>query len=319
MPALIGPMMGPVVGGFITQYFHWRWIFLINLPIGVFGFFLVTRLIKELPIQRPPRFDLPGFLIVGVGFAFAQFWLECLGRGVISPPAEWALFIGAGVAFFLYVRYAANQVNPVLDLKLFKIPTFRISIWWGSLSRIGIGGTPFLLPLLLQVGFGLDPLHAGIMVFVSISGAFFMRLGFSRVLRKLGLRRALIMNSGFLAALLVGFLFISPTTPHWFLYIYFFVVGFFRSVQFISLNMSSFGDLPTESMSKGNTIFTISHRLSMGIGTTVAAVALAGFGIQAPGSPPHFHLAFITLAVIEAASIFGLWRLHPSAGREITG
>jgi EmrB/QacA subfamily drug resistance transporter len=319
LPALIGPMAGPVVGGFITQYFSWRWIFLINLPIGVIGLFLVMRLIKALPAQKPPPFDLPGFLIVAAGFALAQFWLECVGRDIVSPVVQVALFVAFISTFLAYGRYARSHANPVLDLNLFKIPSFSISIWWGSLSRLGIGGTPFLLPLLLQVGFGLAPSHAGILVFVSIVGAFFQRLGFSSVMRALGLRRTLVGNAIILTILLAGFILIDPATPQWFLVSYLFVFGFLRSVQFLSLNMASYADLGPEVMTRGNTIFTVSHRLSMSAGISVAAVALSAFGGHAHPGQQHFHTAFAVLAAIEFISIWGLWRMHPTTGREITG
>jgi len=320
IPALIGPMAGPVIGGFITEYFNWRWIFLINLPIGGLSIYLIQRLVDEVPASRPPPFDFPGFVIVGAGFAMAQFWLECVGRTIIGIPAQIGLFVAAVVTFMGYGWYAKRQANPALDLKLFALPTFSISVLWGSVARIGIGGSPFLLPLLFQVGFGFDAFHAGLLMFVSTSGAFLMRVGFSRLLRILGLRQVLLLNSLILAVMLPGFIFFHADTTHWLIVSYLFVFGFMRSIQFLALNMLSYADLTPDTMSKANSVFTVGQRLSMSAGVAVAAALLSFSTLGAARiTESHFHFVFVALGVFELASLWGFWRLDPSAGKEITG
>jgi len=248
-----------------------------------------------------------------------QFWLECLGRHIISIPAQIALFVGAIAAFLGYRRYAAGQANPALDLNLFSLPNFSTSVLWGSVARIGVGASPFLLPLLFQVGFGIDPFHAGILMFVSTSGAFFMRVGFSRVLRKLGLRRVLLLNSVILAGMLPGFILFHATTTHWLLVGYLFTFGFMRSIQLQALGLLGYADLTTDSMSKGTSISTVGQRLSMSAGVAVAGALLSVF---ASGSPKiaasQFQPVFAILGVFEVIAIWGFWRLQPTAGHEIT-
>ncbi|TAL01518.1 MAG: MFS transporter [Rhodospirillaceae bacterium] len=320
MPALIGPMAGPVVGGFITEYFSWRWIFLINIPIGIASIHLILRLVQEVPARRPPPFDFPGFVIVGAGFAMAQFWLECVGRNIIAVSAQIVLFAGSVAAFFGYRQYARGHPNPALDLKLFSIPSFSISVLWGSVARMGIGASPFLLPLLFQVGFGFDPFHAGILMFVSTSGAFFMRVGFSRVIRIWGLRRVLVLNSAILAVMLPGFILFHAATSHWLLVSYVFLFGFMRSIQFLSLSLLSYADLTVETISKGTSIFTVGQRLSMGAGVAVAGGLLTIFASgNAKIMETDFHPVFAILGLFELIALWGFWRLHPMAGREITG
>src|SRR5947199_6037843 len=195
IPAMIGPMVGPVVGGFLTSYASWRWIFYLNIAIGVIGGILAAWRFEDFRAPAPTRFDLIGFVIAGVSLLLLEFAIENVGPPMIAPAIGLALFPLAAASFFLYRRHARNTQSPVLDLDLLKIKTFRIGTLTGGICRIGLDATPFLLPLFFQIGFGLSPLHAGLLSFSSTLGAMFVR-SFSRaVLRTFGFRRTLVGRS----------------------------------------------------------------------------------------------------------------------------
>src|SRR5665213_772638 len=203
-PALIGPMLGPPVGGFITTYATWHWIFIINVPIGLIGIMLATRFIPDVRAEYHHRFDLKGMVLAGLGIAGVAFGLSVLGLNFL-PWTVVAALIGGGALFMgAYLVHARHTENPALDLTLFRIPTFRASVLGGFIFRLGIGALPFLLPLLLQVGFGKTPLQSGLITFTSAMGAMGMKLVAVTALRHFGFRTILvvdaIISAGFLAA-----------------------------------------------------------------------------------------------------------------------
>jgi len=318
-PALIGPIAGPVLGGFITQYFSWHWIFLINIPVGIANILLVLKLVENIPPQRTGPFDFAGFLLVGAGLAMAQFGLECIGHQIFPLVWQVALVVGSAGALLLYRAYARRRANPVIELKLFSLPNYSASILWGGVARIGAAGTSFLLPLFFQVGFGYTPVHAGTLVLVSMVGALFMRAGFAPLLRTMGLRNVLIGNGVLMTLMLAGFTTFQADSPTWILMIYLFVFGFLRSVQFLSLNMLSYADLTGDMVSKGSSLYVAGQRLSMSASVAVAAVVLS-MASRATGvvGERQFHWSFATLALMEAISQYGFWRLDRNAGHEVT-
>ncbi len=319
IPALIGPIFGPVLGGFITEYFSWHWIFLINIPIGIANILILLKFVDDIPPQQSAPFDFSGFLLVGAGLAMAQFGLECMGHAIIPVVWQMALVVGSVAMLFGYRAYARNHANPVLDLKLFRFPNFSTSILWGGLARLGSAGTSFLLPLFFQVGFGFDPIYAGTLVLVSMLGALFMRAGFASMLRLLGLRQVLLINGVLLATMLLGFNAFHAGSPGWLLMMYLFVFGFLRSVQFMSLNMLSYADLTGEMISKGSSLYFVGQRMSMSASVAVAAVVLS-VASRSAGTmgEAQFHWSFAVLALLEALSLWGFWRLDPAAGHEVT-
>ncbi|MFL5025484.1 MAG: MFS transporter, partial [Microvirga sp.] len=204
IPALVGPIVGPPLGGFITTYFHWRWIFFINIPIGILGIVLATIYVPNVREEDTPPLDFIGFLLSGFGFALLMLGFASGGRHMIPAEISTGCVVIGTICLVLYVFHARRTPHPVLQLGLLKIPTFRISVLGGSLFRIGIGAIPFLLPLMLQVGFGLSPLASGSLTFIAAVGALFMKTMAKRILEWTGFRRLLMVNAfigaGFVAA-----------------------------------------------------------------------------------------------------------------------
>ncbi|HET8696334.1 MAG TPA: MFS transporter, partial [Gammaproteobacteria bacterium] len=190
IPALLGPVVGPPLGGFITTYFHWRWIFLINVPIGLLGIALARRFIPDIREKAPPL-DWVGFLLAGGGLGLAMFGLSTFGRHLVPLEIAAATLVVGVAALAGYVAHARRHPRPLLDLNLFRLATYRVGILGGTLFRIGIGSTPFLLPLMLQLGFGLSPVQSGMLTFTSAIGAIFMKTLAARVLKRFGFRRVL--------------------------------------------------------------------------------------------------------------------------------
>ena len=188
VPALIGPVMGPPLGGFITTYFEWRWIFWINVPIGLVGLALVTRFIPDIREAAPRRLDVPGFLLLGIGLAGLVFGISASGIGLLPGPLVASLAVGGAISLLFYVRHALRVPHPLIDLALLKVHTLRASIVGGSLFRIGVGATPFLLPLLFQVGFGMTAFQSGLLTFTTAVGAITMKLTAPAILRRFGFR-----------------------------------------------------------------------------------------------------------------------------------
>src|SRR5437867_3644463 len=212
IPAMIGPMVGPIVGGTLTSYASWRWIFYLNIPIGVIGGGLALWLVVNFRAPAPARFDLVGFVIAGVGLFLLELAIENVGRPMLPPALGFTFFPLAMIMLLAYWHHARHSPSPVLDLNLLSIKTFNIGTVTGGLCRMGLDATPFMLPLLFQVGFGLSPMQAGILSFSSTLGAMLVRT-FSRVLlRWAGFRRTLVWGAVASAAITGGYALLSADT-----------------------------------------------------------------------------------------------------------
>ena len=204
IPALVGPICGPPLGGFITTYASWHWIFIINVPIGLVGVVMTTRYIADMPVERPAPFDFVGFVLSGLGIGGLAFGFSVMGLAFL-PTSVVAALIGVGaISAAAYVLHARRAPAPILDLRLFKFATFRASIFGGFMFRLGIGALPFLLPLLLQIGFNLTPFQSGLITFTGALGSMFMKAAVARVLKRFGYRPVLVYNSLISAAFLAA-------------------------------------------------------------------------------------------------------------------
>jgi EmrB/QacA subfamily drug resistance transporter len=321
IPALVGPVVGPPLGGFITTYFDWRWIFLINLPMGALGIALASRFIPDLREDAPPL-DWAGFLLAGLGLSMAMFGFSTLGRHLV-PVWLAALTLASGVgALVAYVWHAHRVTNPLLDLGLFRLTTYRAGVLGGSLFRIGIGATPFLLPLMLQLGFGLSPVRSGLLTFVSAIGAMFMKTLAASVLKRLGFRRVLVLNGLVASALLAGFGLFRPTTPHALIVAVLFVSGCFRSLQFTSLNAISYAEVDQRAMGQASTLAGMVQQLSLSLGVAIGGYLLQLTGVlrgAASTDVHNFYWAFAGVGAIAAASSLVMARLPHHAGAEMAG
>jgi len=319
VPAMLGPLLGPPLGGFITTFFSWRWIFWINVPIGILGVFLATRFIENIRERDVPKFDLKGFVLSGLGLAGFAFGLTTVGQNLLPPFVSAGLLVIGATAIYAYVRHARHSPSAPLDLKLLSIPTFRASVVGGFLFRIGIGAMPFLLPLMFQLGFGLTPLQSGLLTFAGAIGAITMRANAAPVLRRFGIKRVLVINT-FVAAAFIAACGFFADMPYWLIFALLLVGGFFRALQFTSLNSLAFADLGQRSMSKATSFTSVAQQLSITAGVAVSALALESVRLIRGDSAilaADFLPAFFVVGVISASAIFFLAPLPKNAGESL--
>ena len=319
IPALLGPMLGPPVGGFITTYFHWRYIFWINVPIGVLGVVLVSLFIDNVTADDHRPLDWRGLLLSGAGLSSLVFGLTVLGRSLVPLPLTLALIGGGALLVALYVRHARRAEAPILDLSLLRVQTFRVSVGAGSLFRIGVGAVPLLLPLMLQLGFGMSPLQSGLTTFVAAAGAMAMKATASPILDRFGFRRVLVANA------LIGAAFIGlnaayfPTTPLPLILALLLVGGYFRSLQFTGINAIAYADIEQDRMSRAVSFAAVVQQVSLSIGVAVGAGVVQAMQAHRGGALTlaDFHAAFLVVAAISATSVFAFARLPADAGASL--
>ena len=322
IPATIGPIVGPPLGGFIVTYLDWRWIFYLNVPIGVVGMALVTRYIAE--VREPGRvnFDLGGMALSGVALASTMAGLELASRGVGSSRLAAGLVVVGVLAGVFYWRHARGHPQPVLDFRLMRIATFRLSVLGGTLSRISVGSMPFLLPMMLQIGFGMSPAQSGLITFSSSAGSLFMRLSAPIFLRRLGFRNVLVWI-GLISTLLLGTTAaFRPSWPQAGLYAVLLVGGFFQSLQFIAYNTIAYADVPRPRMSAATSFYTTFQQLALSLGIATAAASLAGsMGWRGHDVPElvDFSTAFVVVAFISLLAPVVNFGMDAAAGAELSG
>jgi MFS family permease len=322
IPALLGPMVGPPIGGFVTTYLHWRWIFFINVPIGVLGITLVSLFIKNIRGEAAWPLDVKGFLLLGSGLAALVFGVTVIGRGLVDTT--WVLgLIGAGALLLgTYVLHARKAAFPILDLRLLAIPTFRASILGGSLFRIGVGALPLLLPLMLQIGFGMNAFQSGTVTFVSSAGAMLMKATAPPLLRFFGFRRILIFDALLSAGFFASYGFFTPATPVIIMMGLLLVGGFVRSLEFTSLNAIAYAEIDSAVMSRATSFTAVAQQLSLSLGIAVGAFVIE-MAQSARGAAEltaaDFRWAFVVIAVISASSIVSFLRLPSDAGVSLVG
>lgn len=319
IPAMVGPTVGPIVGGFITSWVSWRAIFFLNLPVGVTNVVLVLWLIDNFRAPAPTRFDLGGFLLCGLGLAMLELAIENLGRPLI-PSALGAAFFPAALAILaLYGWHARQRKDPVLDLALFRIRTFRIGTATGAVCRMGLDAVPFLLPLLFQLGFGMSPLHSGLLTFSSSAGAMFARSFSGPLLRLFGFRRLLVGNACLAAAVTAGCGALRADTPEWLIVLLVLMSGCVRSVQYLGLNTVSYADMPPPLLSKSTSVAGVAQQVARGFGVAVGAALLAVIAGPSRLTAADFRLAFFLVGLIPLAAAIGFLRLTPLDGADVSG
>ena len=323
IPALVGPVVGPVLGGFVVTYFDWRWIFVINLPIGLIGIVLATLFFDDIREEDVAPLDIRGFLLSSLGFAALMTGLATGGGRLLIPAwVSWSCIVAGIGLLAAYMRHARRIEHPVLNLALLRIPTFRIGVIGGSVFRIGIGAIPFLLPLMLQLGFGFDALHSGLITFASAAGALIMKTVASRVLARFGFRRVLVANALLGSAFLAASGLFTPVTPHWLMLSVLLIGGCFRSLQFTALNALSYSDVPPRAMSGATSLASVAQQLSLSLGVTAGAFALEGAGLlsgRAQIEAGDFWPAFLLVGIISASSVIWMLQLDAHAGAEVSG
>jgi len=322
VPALIGPVIGPPLGGFITTYFSWHWIFLINIPIGLLGIVMALRYIDPIKSEDPERFDLYGMVLAGIGLAGIAFGLSVAGLNLLPWSVVAALVAVGSISMTLYVMHARRTGSPVLDFSLLRLSTLRAAIVGGFMFRLGIGALPFLLPLLMQTGFGLTPFQSGLVTFSSAVGAMGMKTLAARVIRAFGFRNLMTVNALISAFFLAACALFTVSTPLLLIMIILVVGGFFRSLQFTAINTVAYAEVEPPQMSRATTLVSVNQQLALSAG-----VAVGAFSVETTMWLRHvtelnatvFAPAFVVVAVVSAASCWFFWQMPDDAGHEISG
>lgn len=322
IPALLGPVIGPPLGGFMVTYMSWHWIFLINIPIGILGIALVLRYVEDIREVGTPKLDWLGFLLSAVCLAALVSGFEAIGRDVMPPLILIGLIVLGLACGFLYRWHAQRSAHPILDLELMRIPTFAISTLGGNLCRFAVGATPFLLAMLLQVGFGLSPFAAGMITFASAAGALLMKFVATPIVQRFGFRRVLTVNSllaGSFVAICATF---TADTPVWLMISILLLGGFFRSLQFTGVNTLTYADISPERMSHASSFAAMAQQVGITLGVGVAAVTL-NISMTLRGAETldvnDVIAGFIVVGLLCAASFFSFRRLDPMAGSQLHG
>ncbi|WP_308600308.1 DHA2 family efflux MFS transporter permease subunit [uncultured Dysgonomonas sp.] len=319
-PALVAPILGPVVGGYLTTYWTWHWIFYLNIPISIICVILAWRFIPEEEKHNLPkkRFDLVGFVLSGSALVGFMYGVELLSRREV-PYYVSVLLILVSICLLLFnVRYSKHISNPLIDYSVIRIPTYKVTIFTGSLSRMVIGVAPYLIPLMFQEGFGLNPFESGSLFLATMAGNLAMKPATIWVMRHYNFRTVLVVN-GFLVALFSFFTaLLLPTTPVILIVVVMFLSGMFRSMQFSAITTLAFAEIPQQQMTAANTLYSTVQQMSTGMGIAMGAVFLR-FSNMINGYSEHytvadFRLAFIFVAILGIISLYGFTKLTPDAG-----
>ncbi len=322
VPALIGPICGPPLGGFITTYASWHWIFLINVPIGLAGIIMASSYITNVRIEHRDPFDFVGFILAGLAVAGLAFGLSVMGLDFLPTNIVVTLLAVGAVAAVAYVIHARRTPAPILDLNLLRLPTFRASILGGFLFRLGIGALPFLLPLLLQIGFNLTPFQSGMITFTSALGSMFMKAAVASVLNRFGYRNVLLYNALLSSAFLTACATFVPGMPFPVMIAILLSGGFFRSLQFTSINTIAYAEIEPAKMSRATALTAAAQQLSLSTGVAVGALVVEitlrlkhGAAMSAADFPP----AFLVIGALAATAALAFMQLSPDAGAELSG
>ncbi len=322
-PALVAPILGPPLGGWISTHWSWHWIFLPNLPLGTAAFVAALWLIRD-GEHRTDGFDLPGFVLSGLGFALFMGGIELASRADLPAWAGvTALLAGLGL-LGLSARHLRHTENPLFGLAPLGIATFRVTAVGGSLFRTAIGTAPFLLPLMFQLGFGWSAVRAGSLLLWLFAGNLAMKPATTWAMQRFGFRRVLVGNGLMVAAGFAACALLQADTPMPAMAALLFVCGMNRSMQFTALNTVGFADVPAAQMRDATTLFSVLQQMNAGMGIAIGALALSLACLLRGGDAAHaatadFHLAFWLIAGLALLAVIDSARLPRDAGRHLLG
>jgi EmrB/QacA subfamily drug resistance transporter len=323
IPGLIGPMLGPVAGGFIVAYFHWRVIFFLNIPIGLFGLYMVDRHLQDYREAHTHPLDVIGLLLFGSGVGLLSYVLEVFGEHGANQLEISAMLVVSLVLLAAYGFRATRTTLPLLRLNLFRIRTFRASVDGSFFTRLGIGGIPFLFPLLYQVGLGFSPIESGLLMMPQALAAMSLKLTMPRILALIGYRGVLISNTVILGVMIILFATIGPGTPIWLIVLQAFFFGFFTSLQYTSMNTLVYADITAEQTSSASTIASTMQQMSVSFGIAAASLTTAffipdRFHSTAPEMIHGIHRAFLVLGVATIFSTLVFTELKSDDGDSVS-
>lgn len=322
MPALLGPVLGPPIGGFIVTFLDWRWIFFINLPISLLGVALTARFMPNVREDTGAPLDIRGFVLSGLALAGVVFGMENVGRGVV-PPAVVAALIGGGlVCGWLYYLHFRKARAPILDLDILRIQTFRAATVGGLFTRLSNGASPFLLSLLLQIAFGLSAFQTGLLTFASAAGALVMKITAGPIIRRFGFKTVLVVNTLVTTCTFGSYALFTAATPHALIILVLLTSGFFRSLQFTALNTLAYADVPQDHMSRATSFAGVFQQLAQSLGVGVSALLIRVIldlrHTQAMGQA-EIGPGFVVVGALSLFSLFFLLPLPNDAGTEVSG
>ena len=317
MPGLVGPILGPVLGGVLVTWASWHWIFLINIPIGVAGLIYAR---KYMPNFTTPRrsFDMGGFFLFGLSLVLFSSGMELFGEKIVATWLALSVILSGVLLFLLYIRHARRHPTPLISLSLFNTRTFSVGVAGNIASRLGTGCVPFLMPLMLQVGFGYPALIAGCMMAPTAMGSILAKSTVTQVLRWFGYRKTLVGVTVFIGLMIAQFSLQSAALPVWMLILPLFVLGMAMSTQFTSMNTITLADLTDENASSGNSVLAVTQQLSISLGVAVSAAVLRFYeGFDSANTVEQFHYTFITMGALTVVSALVFMLLKPKDGRNL--
>lgn len=323
-PALVAPIIGPPLGGFITRYADWRWIFFINVPLGLVAIILALRIIPNIVEETRRPFDMPGFVATSVAMVSLVYAMELLGAAHPQSGLTFGLLATGSLALLYALRHFQKTPWPMIRLDAMQVPTFRVTMYGGSLFRASISAVPFLLPLMFQVGFGMDAFRSGLLVLAVFVGNLTIKPATTPLIRWLGFRKLLLINGGLNVLSLLACAFLTPQTPVWLIMLILYLGGVFRSIQFTAVSTLAFSDVPSAQMSYANTLFSTATQLAVGLGITLGAIGIRiGEKVSemtglaaAPGM--SFRLAFAAIALVCLVGMLDTLRLEKDAGSAVS-
>ena len=332
-PGIAAPVIGPPVGGFITSYANWRWIFLLNVPFGVIALILAWKMIKNVKASERRGLDTGGFLLSAVTLTCILYGTELASDRGASPLIAVALVLVGIVFGVVAVRHASGRANPLLDYTMLRVPTFSVTVISGSLTRIGMGAVPYLMPLLFQIGFGMSAFHAGLLMLASAVGNLGTKAVTTRILQRYGFRTTSLASVTIAGVSIIACGCLTPASPLAWVMIVIFTYGVMRSMQFSTLATLAYADIPAPQMSSANSLWNAANQMAIGLGIAIGALGLrlaasfrhvsANVSANATDASvvPIDHLmlsdfrwAFLAAGVLTLISVIGYYRLAPTAG-----
>jgi EmrB/QacA subfamily drug resistance transporter len=323
IPALIGPLLGPTVGGVIVHWLSWREIFFVNVPVGLVAQWLIHRHMPDYRGEAPRPLDVVGLVLFGAGTALLSWLLEVFGEHHLDPTSAAILLLLALSLLAAYGLHARHAEHPLLRLALFRVRTFRVSVVGGFVTRLGIGGLPFLLPLLYQLGLGLPAWESGLLMMPTAAAAMGMKLFAPRILASLGYRKVLIVNTLMIGLTISLFSLVVPGTPLALIVALSLAQGFFNSLQFTSMNSMAYADIDSADSSMASTIASSLQQMSLSFGLACGSLVTAWYLGDLPQSDSlavssALHHAFLTLGVLTMLSSLSFWTLRPEDGESVS-
>ena len=323
IPALVAPMLGPIAGGLIVGYLHWRWIFFVNIPIGLAGLVLVYLHLPDYREEVTHALDVVGLILFGSGIALLSYVLEVFGEHTLGVREITGLLVVSLSLLAGYWVHAKTLRFPLLQLSLFRIRTFRAAVGGGFFTRLGIGGVPFLLPLLYQVGLGFTPIQSGLLIIPQALAAISINAVIPRLLARLGYRGVLVSNTIIIGLLLLVFATIGVHTPIWVIVALAFLYGAYSSLQYTSMNTLVYADTTEEETSAANSIFSTVQQMAISFGVATAGLATAFFIPEHSQSNPALmidglHKALLSLGILTILSTTVFGSLKSEDGRAVS-